>query len=263
MNSHFLSTYGRYLGHIALIVALMLVLVIAGMYLWRNDSAEHKREEERVLAEIAERAEPIIEAIKRFENETDRSPESLADLIPQYLPSIPGTGNRTWPSFKYRTFNKEEERISFLWYDLGPRGTSDTGLWVYRYGDLDHAVLVFLLDGRGYVREARVDRAPVGIRKIPFDRSRWRDGSVDRIGMAAGLTNYDGLVGISGRQLIDLVGPPTGEETLFDTPWEICVDCSRGATNRNRFLYWPTRLYPTQSWSGRRIGDWYHVVEFF
>ena len=50
---------------------------------------------------LAQRSKELISAITRYEIDEGRAPESLKRLVPDYLPSVPGTGLRAYPEFKF------------------------------------------------------------------------------------------------------------------------------------------------------------------
>jgi hypothetical protein len=50
---------------------------------------------------LAQRSAPIVQAIKKFEAEKGHRPNSLEELVPQYLPSIPNTGMGAYPKYEY------------------------------------------------------------------------------------------------------------------------------------------------------------------
>lgn len=54
------------------------------------------------MAEFAKRSQPLIAAIKDFEQDQGRPPESLAELVPAYLAEVPGTGMLTYPEYEYQ-----------------------------------------------------------------------------------------------------------------------------------------------------------------
>ena len=43
------------------------------------------------LSDLAERSAPLVAAIERYEETNGDPPKSLQDLVPEYLPAIPGT----------------------------------------------------------------------------------------------------------------------------------------------------------------------------
>lgn len=52
---------------------------------------------------IAARGKPLVAAIKQYELKHGSPPGALADLVPDYLPSIPGTGVGAYPSYEFIT----------------------------------------------------------------------------------------------------------------------------------------------------------------
>lgn len=50
---------------------------------------------------LAERSRPLIDAIRAFEQKTGRPPESLSSLVPDFIPSVPGTGMGAYPEYRY------------------------------------------------------------------------------------------------------------------------------------------------------------------
>ncbi len=51
--------------------------------------------------DLAARSKELICAIKRYEIDEGRAPDSLEHLVPNYLPSVPGTGIRAYPEFRF------------------------------------------------------------------------------------------------------------------------------------------------------------------
>ena len=52
---------------------------------------------------LAQRTDPLIQAIKSYESANNKPPSNLSDLVPDYLPSIPTTQMRVYPEFKYES----------------------------------------------------------------------------------------------------------------------------------------------------------------
>ena len=50
---------------------------------------------------LATRSAPLVAAIKQFENDNNAPPQTLADLVPRYLPEIPKTGMSAYPNYNY------------------------------------------------------------------------------------------------------------------------------------------------------------------
>ncbi len=53
------------------------------------------------FVQLAERSQPLVAAIHRFESERGRPPQALDELVPQYLEMIPGTGMPAYPDYEY------------------------------------------------------------------------------------------------------------------------------------------------------------------
>jgi len=51
--------------------------------------------------QLASRSGELVRAIKAYEVDQASPPDSLEQLVPKYLPSIPGTGMRAYPSYRY------------------------------------------------------------------------------------------------------------------------------------------------------------------
>ncbi len=49
------------------------------------------------------RAKPLVAAIHQYEQDHHAPPESLQNLVPEYLPAIPSTGMGAYPEFQYST----------------------------------------------------------------------------------------------------------------------------------------------------------------
>jgi hypothetical protein len=50
---------------------------------------------------VAEAAQPLIDAIRQYEADHARPPDSLAAIVPSYLPVIPKTGHARYTEFEY------------------------------------------------------------------------------------------------------------------------------------------------------------------
>ncbi len=207
------------------------------------------------------RAAPLVAAINQYASDQGHPPESLVDLVPDYLRKVPGTGLREYPKFKYGS--NTNGQTSLVWYDLGSRNDRPpTGLWVYPDGDPGHAILALTLDKSNRVVDARVDRMPEVTHAVRFDADQWRANS-NRMEMVRALPGHLGTNWGSLPQLELLLGRPDGQRVLRDTPWELRIDCSWGMMNWDVFFYWPTTNYPKYIYGGdtEKIGDWAYVHE--
>lgn len=50
---------------------------------------------------MAERSQPLIQAIKQFEQDQGVPPKELVELVPDYLSAVPDTGIRACPEYRY------------------------------------------------------------------------------------------------------------------------------------------------------------------
>lgn len=78
-----------------LLASLIYPVVAIGMFRigdWVRMHGFHK---------LAERSVPLVQAIHRFEDKKGCPPNSLEELIPDYLDSIPHTGMGAYPDYKY------------------------------------------------------------------------------------------------------------------------------------------------------------------
>jgi len=50
---------------------------------------------------LAERSRPLVAAIRAFEQQQGRPPESLQELVPEFLPFVPSTGMGAYPEYEY------------------------------------------------------------------------------------------------------------------------------------------------------------------
>lgn len=75
-------------------VVFVVVMLTAGIGQAIRDEAFKK---------IAARGGPLVAAIKQYELKQGSPPGVLADLVPDYLPSIPGTGVGAYPSYELVT----------------------------------------------------------------------------------------------------------------------------------------------------------------
>ena len=69
---------------------------------------------------IARRLDPLIDAIREYDAYHGRPPESLDELVPAFLASVPGTGRSEYPEIEYEVFSPSVATVRY-WYDLGSR----------------------------------------------------------------------------------------------------------------------------------------------
>ena len=55
------------------------------------------------FAKLAVRSQPLIAAIRSYEQRHGRPPESLSKLVPEFIPAVPPTGMGAYPNYEYFT----------------------------------------------------------------------------------------------------------------------------------------------------------------
>ncbi len=55
------------------------------------------------VAPFSTRSELLVNAIKQFEQEHQKPPKTLSELVPKFLPEIPSTGLGGYPNYSYHT----------------------------------------------------------------------------------------------------------------------------------------------------------------
>jgi hypothetical protein len=94
----FFRRYRRY-AVLSLVFAVIFVpCELLGIY-WGSSGRDEK------IERVAERGQPIVDAIKAYEKKNGHPPSSLDELVPDYLDSVPTTAIGAWPEFYYRTRN--------------------------------------------------------------------------------------------------------------------------------------------------------------
>lgn len=240
-------------------IGLAILMTVGAMAAMRYLSWPLRR---LAFARAAQRAQPLVDAIRAFERSKGRPPDALQELVPNHLAAVPATGLVSYPSYEYTQF--KDASASFVWWDLGSRrGAQMTGPWVYPDGDPGHAVLGIELDGDELVREVRLDRMPQEGKEQPFSPDAWLSQPDRRLYMVRDLAESNDLRTMSREALEQILGPPTGRRVLRDSPWELRIPCALGILNWDVFFYWPTERYPEQLYDGgiERIGHWAYVHE--
>jgi hypothetical protein len=65
-----------------------------------------RRLQEKWLLRAAMRGEPLVQALERYRSSHGVYPEELVELVPQEVPTIPGTGMLAYPQFEYQRYPK-------------------------------------------------------------------------------------------------------------------------------------------------------------
>lgn len=242
----------------------LLVFSITTLVVWMKSSDLQWRVRRDAFQALAVRSRPVIAAIDRYAKERGTAPDSLPQLVPHYLASLPGTGIGAYPTYEYERFEERKRGARSVWYDLGSRkGKPNAGLWIFLLGPESHAIVVATLNPRDSVINVTLDRLPARIVPKEFDATRWRQSTEDRIAMSASLLKQLASEPLDRVRLEELLGKPNGEKVEIDSNWELRVPCSDGLLDWDVFFYWPGGRYPDYQYGGsiERIADWAYVHE--
>jgi len=82
---------------------------------------------------LAERSVPLVQAIKKFETEKGHPPNSLKELVPEYLLSIPDTGMGAYPMYEYIVGEEARKHDNNPWvlYVFTPSGGLNWDMFMY------------------------------------------------------------------------------------------------------------------------------------
>jgi hypothetical protein len=61
------------------------------------------------MRSFVHRSQPLVAAIKKYEQDHSVPPKTLNDLVPVYIPAVPSTGMMAYPDFKYHTGNNAKK----------------------------------------------------------------------------------------------------------------------------------------------------------
>src|SRR5688572_4479576 len=100
----------RGLWIIGLLVILLLLVYRAVIWLGLEPWSIRKLR----FASAAHQAQGLIAAIKAYERDHGGAPNSLASLVPRYIPKIPRTGLADYADFEYERFTNSQ--YSLIWY---------------------------------------------------------------------------------------------------------------------------------------------------
>jgi hypothetical protein len=243
----------------ALLALAMVASGIVYLVLPAGDSAKAWEQRRILFQEAAMRAEPLIGAITTYTSTSGNPPDSLEDIVPQYMEQQPDTGLSACSDFEYRSLSLKPALL--VWYDLGSRqGQPISGPGRYSDGDPDHAILVFTLDSQDKITSAMIDRLPKDREPLDFQPATWKAGD-NRIEMALALADTYRLHGMPRTVFEPMLGPPDGSRAVQGSPWELRINCPTGLLNHDAFVYWPTGNYPEHLYGGKTepIGKWVYI----
>ncbi|MBI2298051.1 MAG: hypothetical protein HYU66_03710 [Armatimonadetes bacterium] len=185
---------------------------------------------------LAQRAAPVVAAIRRYEAEHGSSPPTLRSLVPGYLAAVPGTGLRSQPRFSYR--GPQPCALYDVHVVSRPAGMA--------LNEVRSVRVVY--DSSGRVDGAElVDSVAELPPAVPFDRSRWHRGSGDGAAMLADLLARGALIGKSRAQVDALLGPGLQDTRRPSAGWELRVSTTV-APYAEWLCEWDRVAAPTGPW---------------
>ena len=119
----------RKLDSAATVVGILCVLAFVGAFCGAKSGMYFAdRLKSYYFNQAFQSAEPIINALGQYHVKNGQYPESLDQLVPQYLPRIPGTKISAAPDFHY-------EKVDFAKYDEQATGGYELRIeWYYGPG---------------------------------------------------------------------------------------------------------------------------------
>jgi len=78
----------------------LAVLIMATVYLGGGLGRSLRMQ---AFHDLAERSQPLVEAIERYSADHGSPPTALTRLVPDYLDEVPGTGMPAYPEYEYDT----------------------------------------------------------------------------------------------------------------------------------------------------------------
>ena len=205
---------------------------------------------------------PLIDAIKSYHRDRGIPPNTLQDLIPDFLSQISKTVLSDYPNYKYTRFQDDGDTVA--WYDLENHEQDIIkGQWVFFLSEpvyitnkQNGAVFALLLDTHGMVKKFCLDRMPENYSPMKFDIEGWKEKR-NRVEMIHSLMNDIDFIGMNIDELLHTLGEQDGRISALRTPWELRIDCGQGFGNWDTFIYWPTENYPPFSY----YSGWLEPIE--
>lgn len=101
---------------------LVVALIVGGIIIGGRTVGRGIRS--GAFADLAERSQPLVDAVKAFERAHGQPPTSLAELVPDFLPAVPSTGMRAYPEFEYAVADRRRNLDGNPWmlYVFTPSG---------------------------------------------------------------------------------------------------------------------------------------------
>jgi hypothetical protein len=94
----FFSRRKPFLMHMCLALSLCVAAAHLSMYgsFWLTKNIRN-----RAMLAVAVRSEHLVKQIETYRKDNDQLPQSLADLVPKYLETVPDTGLAGYPEYEY------------------------------------------------------------------------------------------------------------------------------------------------------------------
>ncbi|OGI11489.1 MAG: hypothetical protein A2Y40_01550 [Candidatus Margulisbacteria bacterium GWF2_35_9] len=103
---------------VSIIITIYFCIAILQLFSWHIRKLS--------FSKLASRSEVLISAINKYEEATGKAPESLNNLVPDYISRIPKTGILNYPKIEYSNY----ERRWNLFVET-PRGPLNWDLFIY------------------------------------------------------------------------------------------------------------------------------------
>ncbi len=104
-----------------------IVFVITAISVARLSKPIHHR----AFQALAVRSEPLVGAIHQYAKAKGHPPAALSDLVPEYLPAVPGTGLPAYPNYEYSTASEEWQGNPWALYINTPSGVPNWDMFIY------------------------------------------------------------------------------------------------------------------------------------
>lgn len=106
-----------------------LIYVFTSFFILNYNGHLRKQEFHR----LADKSKPLVMAIHAYNDAKGRPPDKLDDLVPQYLPKIPGTGMGAYPEYVYDVAKSKNEWYGNPWvlYVETPLGVLNWDMFLY------------------------------------------------------------------------------------------------------------------------------------
>ncbi|MCC6653507.1 MAG: hypothetical protein IT348_20315 [Candidatus Eisenbacteria bacterium] len=207
--------------------------------------------QERQLREYCEAMEPIARGLEAFEQDQRALPDSLAQLVPRYLPAIPERRIPALMALEYRVIPAADTLRTMLRYDLRPRETSE-----YEFGVPQ---VLGRADATGRIVEIRLinDEGRAGTEV--FVSRVWRDSVSARLRMAKHVSRmFDESATLD--DVLARLGPPDERWVLREPRWQLQTEVEDGIGTR--VLVRASSDGPPSDldqWDPQRIARWWKL----